>query len=158
MNAKTILLLMAVFTMGIVNAQDKKGERENKKEELEAQKVAFITTKLDLTTEESKVFWPVYDEREKEIRDVRKKIREKAKDGKDMDNLTDEEVKKMMEEVITLKKEELEIEEKYNKKLQELIPVKKVAKLYVAERKFNEEVLRAWKDKQGEGKGKPSDK
>lgn len=155
---KTMLLMLALLTSGVVTAQDKKGDREAKKEELEAQKVAFITNKLDLTSEESKAFWPVYDEKEKEIKEVRKKIREKVKEGKDMDDMTDEEVKKMMEEVIALKKEEIEIEEKYNKKFQEVLPVKKVAKLYGAERKFNEEVLRAWKEKQGDHKGKPGDK
>jgi hypothetical protein len=57
-----MLLILAVFTMGIGTAQEKKAgdDKTSKKEELEAQKVAFITTKLDLTTDESKSFWPVY--------------------------------------------------------------------------------------------------
>lgn len=155
---KMMLFCLALMTAGVVSAQDKKGDHASKKEELEAQKVAFITNKLDLTSEESKAFWPVYDEKEKEVKEVRKKIREKVKEGKDMDNMTDEEVKKMMEEVLALKKEELEIEEKYNKKFQEVLPVKKVAKLYGAERKFNEEVLRAWKEKKEDHKGKAGDK
>ena len=158
MKTKVWMLMLALLTTGVVSAQEKKMAKESKKEELEAQKVAFITTKLDLTTEESKAFWPVYDEKEKEVKEVRKKIREAMKEGKDMDDQSDEEVKKMMEEIIKFKKQELDIEEKYNKKFQEVIPVKKVAKLYMAERKFNEEVLRAWKDKQGDGKGKNGDK
>lgn len=154
------MLVLAIFTMGIVTAQEKKtdSDKASKKEELEAQKVAFITTKLELTTEESKLFWPVYDEKEKEVKEVRKKIRENVKEGKGMDDMSDEDVKKMMEDIFTLKKQELDIEEKYNKKFQEVIPVKKVAKLYMAERKFNEEVLRAWKEKREEGKGKHGDK
>ncbi len=158
MKTKVWMLMLALLTTVVVSAQEKKMDKESKKEELEAQKVAFITTKLDLTTEESKAFWPVYDEKEKEVKEIRKKIRENVKEGKDMDELSDEEVKKMMEEIIKLKKQELDIEEKYNKKFQEVIPVKKVAKLYIAERKFNEEVLRAWKEKQGDGKGKHGDK
>jgi len=155
---KLMTIILILSTIGMVSAQDKKTNRETKKEELEAQKVAFITTKLELTTDESKAFWPVYDEKEKEVKEVRKKIRESMKEGKDMDDQSDEEVKKMMEEIITLKKQELDIEEKYNKKFQEVIPVKKVAKLYMAERKFNEEVLRAWKEKRDDGKGKQGDK
>lgn len=158
MKTKLMILMLALLTTVVVSAQEKKMDKESKKEELEAQKVAFITTKLDLTTDESKAFWPVYDEKEKEVKEVRKKIRENVKEGKDMDEMSDEDVKKMMEEIITLKKQELDIEEKYNKKFQEVIPVKKVAKLYGAERKFNEEVLRAWKEKREEGKGKHGDK
>lgn len=156
MKTKLLMLVLAVFTMGIVTAQEKKtdSDKASKKEELEAQKVAFITTKLELTTDESKAFWPVYNEKEREEKEVRKKIHENMKEGKDMDDMTDEEVKKMMEDILTLKKEHLEIEEKYNKKFQEVIPVKKVAKLYMAERKFNEEVLRAWKEKHGDEKDK----
>jgi len=159
MKARFLMLMAGLLVAGMSVAQDKKGDKESKKEELEAQKVAFITNKLDLTADEAKAFWPVYEEREKEVKEVRKKIRENLKEGKDLESLTDEEVKKLMEETLKLKKEELEIEEKYNTKFQEVLPVKKVAKLYWAERKFNEEVLKAWREKQQEeGKGKPGDK
>ncbi len=154
MKTKFLMMMMAILVSGISMAQEKKdGDKASKKEEMETQKVAFITNKLDLTVDEAKVFWPVYDEREKELKEVRKKIRENVKEAKDMDNLTDDEVKKMMEETLKLKQDELDIEEKYNTKFQEVLPVKKVAKLYMAERKFNEIVLKAWKEKQGEGKG-----
>lgn len=150
---KIMVLMMALLVSGISMAQEKKdGDKASKKEEMETQKVAFITNKLDLTTDEAKVFWPVYDEREKELKEVRKKIRENVKEAKDMDNLTDDEVKKMMEETMQFKQDELDIEKKYNTKFQEVLPVKKVAKLYMAERKFNEEVLKAWKEKQADGK------
>lgn len=153
MKAKLFLLALSFLAMVNVNAQDdKKSLREEKKEEIEAQKVAYITTKLDLTTEESKDFWPIYNEREKELKEVRKELRANFKEGKDMEDMTDEEVKKLMEDVFKLKKKELEIEEKYNTKFQTVLPVKKVAKLHMAEKEFNAEVLKAWKDKQGGGK------
>lgn len=160
MKTKWILMMLFLPVAGISVAQEKsdKDDHKKKKEELESQKVAYITNKLELTTDESKAFWPVYDEREKEIKEVRKGIRENLKEGKDLDNLTDDEVKKLMDETLELKKKELEIEEKYNTKFQTVIPVKKVAKLYWAERKFNEEVLKAWRDKHDEHKGKPGDK
>lgn len=154
MKPKLFLVMIMLVAAGSLFAQDKKDHPKGKKEELEAQKVAFITTKLELTTEEAKVFWPVYDEKEKEVKEIRKQIRENVKEGKDLDNLTDDEVKKMIDETIQLRKKEMDVEEKYNTKFQEVLPVKKVAKLYWAERRFNEEVLKAWKDKQ-EGKDKP---
>lgn len=162
MKAKLITLTLSMLMIATAFAQGPggkgKGDRKEKREELEAQKVAFITTKLELTTEESEKFWPVYNERESELKTVRKDIREKVKEGKDLDSLSDADVKKMMEDVIKLKKQELDIEEKYNKKFQEVLPVKKVAKLHWAERKFNEEVLRAWKEKKGDRPHKPGDK
>ena len=42
-------------------------ERREHYQRIEAIKVAFITKKLDLTTEEAQKFWPVYNNYQKEL-------------------------------------------------------------------------------------------
>ncbi|MBA2250613.1 MAG: hypothetical protein H0W12_10550 [Chitinophagaceae bacterium] len=61
-----LILLMGCFTFTFGQAQD--GNNPNKAEKIEALKIAFITQKLQLTSEEAKNFWPVYGQYENEIR------------------------------------------------------------------------------------------
>jgi len=51
-------------------AQD--GDQKPDGSKLEALKIAYLTKKLDLTTEEAQRFWPVYNKYTEEIRGVRK--------------------------------------------------------------------------------------
>jgi hypothetical protein len=45
-------------------------------EQIETIKVAFITNKLDLTSEEAQKFWPVHNNYQKELMELMKKRRE----------------------------------------------------------------------------------
>jgi len=44
---------------------------------LEALKIAYLTKKLDLTTEEAQRFWPVYNKYTEEIHNIRREQKEK---------------------------------------------------------------------------------
>jgi len=64
-----LVFMMVVVQTSFVNAQQGKhptGQKGNhtapNQEKIEAQRVAFITQELDLTPDEAKVFWPVYNE------------------------------------------------------------------------------------------------
>jgi DNA polymerase elongation subunit (family B) len=57
------------------NAEDY-GKKERFREKLEAQRIAYITNKLDLSSEESIKFWPVYNEYSKKRLEIRKENRE----------------------------------------------------------------------------------
>ncbi|MBX7094234.1 MAG: hypothetical protein K1X56_05895 [Flavobacteriales bacterium] len=151
MKKQIVMLLMGIGMISTAMAQ----EPENKKEKMEAAKIAFITKELELTTEEAQKFWPVYNQREAESDAVRKEMRAKMK-GKKIEEMSDAEVEKSMDEMLALKQKELDIEKKYNTEFKKVLPVKKVAKLHMAERKFKEEVMKEWKDRHPggpEGKG-----
>ena len=62
-----LLLIVMPGSFSGIKAQDgdvTKGER------IEALKIAFITQKLQLTTDEAQKFWPVYNQYENEIRSL----------------------------------------------------------------------------------------
>ncbi len=61
-----LILLFAVCGFTVVKAQDEVNEK--KAERIEALKIAFITQKLQLTTEEARNFWPVYGQYENELK------------------------------------------------------------------------------------------
>jgi hypothetical protein len=56
-------------------AQD--GEGKGKGNKLEALKVAYLTQKLNLSTEEAQRFWPIYNSYTSEIRKIRQEQKEK---------------------------------------------------------------------------------
>src|SRR5258708_29601670 len=72
---KKILLIIAVFIgiMTTVTAQDNTqgGNGKNDGSRIEALKIAYLTKKLNLSTDEAQKFWPIYNKYAEEIRQTR---------------------------------------------------------------------------------------
>lgn len=123
-----------------------------KKERVEAMKVAFITQKLDLSPEEAKVFWPVYNQYQDELEQLRKNRRENAKQN--MDDLSNAEIEKMVDGEIGYRQAELDLLKKYHPQLKKVLPIRKVARLYRAEEEFKRQLLEMIQDRK-DGRGGP---
>ena len=126
---------------------------EEKREEIEAMKAAFLTRKLDLTPDEAKTFWPVYNQYQDELdklREDHRKTRRLARE--EMDSMGDKEIEKLVDGEILFRQSELDIMKKYNGQFKGVLPMKKVAKLYRAEEDFKRELLQRIQGK-GEGGG-----
>jgi len=54
------ILLLSVFTIGILNAQNAKPGFEKYLEKYKAEKISFLTEKLDLSLKQAEKFWPRY--------------------------------------------------------------------------------------------------
>lgn len=149
MKTKTIItLLLTIWTMGLI-AQP--GDRmEDRRKEFQAQKIAFLTTKLDLSPEEAQVFWPVYNELEKAREAHHRKFieskREMKKRMKSGEELTDSEIEAFLLERFQEDREKADMEEKYFKKLKAVLSMKKLAILYGAEEEFRFKMLRQYKN------------
>ena len=61
--------LLFILSINIIQAQ----EHRSKEERIQALKVAFITEELDLTPEQSQGFWPLYNELQGKLRQLKKK-------------------------------------------------------------------------------------
>lgn len=143
---KMILLLLGIGMFNLVSAQNPE-EKKDKKEKIEAAKIAFITQELALSPEEAQKFWPLYNQREAELDEIRKQMRAHIK-GRKIDEMSDDEVEKSMNDIIALRQKELDTEKKFNDEFKKVLPVKKVAKLHVAEHKFKAQVMKEWKERQ----------
>lgn len=129
-------------------AQDKKAEQPQKKnnrwEQIKAEKVGFITQKLDLSVEEAQVFWPVYNQFQKECATTGKALRHAMKALKpkcDEQAPTEKEMAELINAYLNAKKDADSVLEKYNKEFLKVIPASKVAKLYIAEEDFKRVVF-----------------
>jgi hypothetical protein len=127
---KTYLLLLLVIFAGLsfANAQ----QQGNRSEKVQALKIAFITQRLQLTTTQAQQFWPVYNQYQSEIRDLRK--------DKSDDALENEE-------------RLLNIRKKYKPSFQKIIGPEKLNDLYNAERDFRTVLIRQLKSER-EQRGK----
>lgn len=127
---------------------------EKRLEALKAQKVAFITAKLDLTPEEAQHFWPVYNEYNLKKEEILKgKIGKKNKPRpEEVENMSDEEASRLLDQIVADQERMAAIEKEYSARFRKLLPVKKVLKLFDAEMEFRKVLLDRIRDSRPEKK------
>ena len=142
--SNALLLMILLFIAPIGFTQETEDETvPTRKEKIEQLKIAFITTELDLTTEEAEAFWPIYNEMNTKVREEKKARKKLAKDLRDnLETLSEEDIKTKTTSALdsditiaTLKKE-------YNEKIASIIGYKKATKLLSLEVRFKRELLK----------------
>ena len=127
---KQFLLVLILFTGSIsfAKAQDL---REKRTEKIQALKIAFITQKLELTSDEAQRFWPVYNRYETDIKQVM------------MDNKGGADAIDSEEKILSVKK-------RYKSEFYKVIGQLKTNTLFNAEREFRGVLMRHLKNRQGQ--------
>ena len=148
MRKQLFLLSFLVLFSAIVFAQENKPPV---RERLESLKVGFLTERLNLSAEEAKVFWPVYNKYQDELEQLRKSRRENLMNAKlNFDEMSDSEVEKTIDNELMYRQGELDVLKKYNPQFKKVLPVKKVAKLYKAEEDFKRKLIDMLQDRKEE--------
>jgi len=164
--SKKIILIAMVFVTGTMFAQQPVQPQPNlspkeRKAKMEAMKVGFITQKLDLTPAEAEKFWPVYNEFGQKREDLRKKMMGDKKNEKmNIDSMDDKEAGALVDNELAFHEQMIGLQKEYVTKFKTVLPVKKVAKLYEAEKEFRmkmgQRMMRKQnKMKQGQGQRPP---
>ncbi|MGY3052862.1 hypothetical protein ACVWYG_001058 [Pedobacter sp. UYEF25] len=118
--------------------------------EIESMKIAFFTSKLDLSPNEAKVFWPIYNEMQTEQSNLRKERMQKMisfRKVDEIDDLSDGEVQSLITSEFDFKQRELNTEKKYYNKLRSALPIKTVGKYYRAQEAFKRELLDKYRNR-----------
>lgn len=138
-----LAVFVILFTFISFGQYGEKGEDyKNKREKIQAQKVAFITTKLDLTPEEAGKFWPIYNEFEEAMEKSREMFKEGYRLEKmNIEDISDEEALKIADDQIIMAQKHLDLKKEYHAKFKSVLPPKKVLMLYRAEREFQRVLL-----------------
>lgn len=147
----TLCLLGMLLAPAWSQAQpDRKGPPPNEKERedrVEKLKIAFITKELELTTDEAQKFWPVYNELESKLKEIRKSNRKLEKEiQENFDKISDEDAKKKFEEILANEEKELTLRKEYQEKFSKVIGNKRTLKLLSLEREFKRELLEALRE------------
>lgn len=114
----------------------------SKRDKIEALRVSFINQKVNFTTQESQLFWPLYDEYNDKLENARKSFRQQYIKNIDFTSLTDKEAEAYVSAELTLKQKEYELYKEYFDKFKKVLPIKKVALLRRAEEEFKKELIK----------------
>ncbi len=104
---------------------------------IEALRIAYITEKLQLTSAEAQVFWPVFNEYQAKLKEARKQSRLDELN----DNSSDADIEKAAAAYFDAETRIIALQKEYFVQLKKVLPLKKVAKLYKIEREFKARLL-----------------
>lgn len=124
--------------------------QSGKREQIEAQKAAFLTEKMGLTPSEAQQFFPVYNQYQQKREDLRKALNQSKKyRKKNVDQMSDAEIETAIGEEIDYKLQDVELQKEFHTKLKNILPPKKVLLYYQAEEDFKIWLLKTYGSKQG---------
>jgi hypothetical protein len=109
------------------------------KEKLKADKKLLIAGNMDLTDQEAKQFWPIYDSYQKELDGINKQLGQTIKDYADAFNkgtIPNDTAKKLLGEALSVEEQEVKLKRSYAEKLGKVLPATKVARYIQLENKI----------------------
>ena len=140
-----------IFTFGLLTLmsftslaqQYRSSMKPEDREKLESAKIAFITNRLTLTSDQAKDFWPIYNEFERKKFEARTKARREGyrMTNRGQNELTNAQATEILEIYIKAREEDVEIEKEYLAKFQNVINDGQILKLFTIDESFLREYL-----------------
>ncbi len=146
MNFRKILPLLLLFACSLY-AQD---NMKDKKEQVKALKVAFLTSELDLNTQEAEKFWPlynVYDDKQFEIRHQKMKAFKNRLNSESLNKISEKDANILLTQMEAADEELFYLRKKFSKSLRTILPASKILKLKKAEDDFYRKLLQQYGDR-----------
>lgn len=141
------ILIISCFTFAL-HAQHQEDDRRNRMERrIESKKIGFITNELDLSTEEAQLFWPIYNEFYSKMKAIREESKSLFEENKNIESKSDDDAIALINIIFDKEQEELNLKRSYYQKFEKAISVKKVARLFLLEKRFRTEILKTIKEK-----------
>ncbi len=144
---KKLFLIMCACVGFSAMAQQADTSETKKNDRIDAVKVGFITSKLNLTAQEAEKFWVVYNKFEAEQKVIRKKQHELTKAFKENPNPTEKDADKYIIALLELRQNELTMFKNYIPHLKQVLPAKKIAILLGLEHEFKMQLLKRMKER-----------
>jgi hypothetical protein len=131
---KLLVHILALLFPFILSAQPGR-------ERVEALRVAFIEKKLQLSNAESEKFWPVYNEYNDKVRELRRHVRMAF--HKAGENVSAGEAEELYRLESRNRQAELEVHAQYSERLKAMLGSARYIRLRLAEDQFKREMLKA---------------
>jgi hypothetical protein len=117
---------------------------QDRKDKIETMHIAYLSQKLNLTSGEAEKFWPIYNQYKTDQDQLRKQRMadvEAVENAGGVDNMNDGQVQKLLAGETDLESRELDLRKQYLVKFEQVIPIRKVAKFFIAEDEFKRYLL-----------------
>lgn len=137
--AFAILLAVSAFAQSKTLTAD---ERQKFRAEMRNYKHEFLTRELELSKDQQRDFFPIYDEMSDEVDRIGSETRRLEKDVTSRADASDVEVEAAARAVYSQKYAEGEVEQRYYERFKQVLKPRQLLKLRSAERKFMQQLMR----------------
>lgn len=155
-NAFYVLILSVLMLVcSTAAAQGGSDFQKQWKDRLQSEKIAFLTNEMSLTPQEAQVFWPIYNQAQREQAEATEASFKAfaALDNAIRTGKSEKEISDLLAKY-TLSLEQRDNSAKYLKEYQKVLSSEKVAKLYIGEEKFRQSKIYGLRQQQMMG-GQP---
>jgi len=141
-----ILLLSLSFVLALTAFSQPKHkggpDRDKFYEQLRPYQHDFISKELELSRDQARDFFPIYDQLDDELKKIGKETRELEKQVLKNKEATDTEIEAASQAIFAQKEKEGKIELEYYEKFKQILEPRQLLKLKSAERRFTQWLLR----------------
>jgi len=111
-------------------------------EKIRSMRIAIYSDVLKLTPQEAKLFWPVFEEYQKKLKDIQsQEKKERNEAAKNFNDMSDPEAAALLNKMLDYEQKQLDLKKQYIEEFKKVIPVKKVLLLRKAELQFKKALL-----------------
>ncbi len=132
--------IAVLFLAGVTSAQQGDEPSDNMqilREKIHADKKLLVATNLNLTENEAKEFWPVYDKYQKELMALNDRaLRNIDGYAANADKMTDDLAKKIVKDYLAIENDRQKLRQSYLSKFAKALPYMKVMRYYQIENKI----------------------
>ena len=148
---KRLLGIILIVLISASVAQAQPGMRGERMERIHAAKMAYITDRLSLSSEQSGNFIPLYNEYERDLRGIRQSFLKKYK-GTKPDDADDIAARQFVDDDLDYQQQALDLKRKYNDRFLKVLSPQQLADLYKAEREFRQMLMKRLEQRRGDGR------
>lgn len=142
---KLLPILLLLLSLNVV-------AQKNNRERIKALKVSFITERLDFSEKEAQQFWPVYNDYEQKMSQIRhheiKSIRKAIKEN--IETMSDDQAKEFIDRLNKAENDSHKLRMAFSNKLSSIISPKKIIQLKLAEDDFKRKMFEEYKKRNKE--------
>jgi hypothetical protein len=134
-----LVIICCVFLAGSTWAQEKPADNmQLVREKIKTDKKLFIAQNMNLTESEAKVFWPVYENYQKDLAKlVDKAVKLVENYAANYQTMTEEAAKELINGYLAIEGERVTLMKSFLPKFRKVLPEKKVARYYQLENKID---------------------
>ncbi len=134
-------MIMAILVLAISTplfAQSQTDVMEMTRDVIRTERKALVAANMQLSDTESKMFWPVYNEYQEEIRKINDRRLELLQSyAYAYENLTETQAEAFLQESMDIQKAKLELQQTFVPKLRKVLSPKMVARFFQIDRKLD---------------------
>ena len=133
-----LIAMLTVFTVSSMAQEKPADNMQLVREKIQTDKKLFIAQNMNFTESEAKVFWPVYENYQKDLdKLVDKTVKLIENYGANYQTMTEEAAKELINGYLALEGERVTLMKSFLPKFRKVLPEKKVARYYQLENKID---------------------